>query len=110
MRQAFGPWQLVANEYLGDYQSLALLRQNGTKELGSKHLQPGTEWQPSIVIDFQDVELHENYVLVRTTSGAVYRLAVQQPFVVEARPETVYAFASDGTVVAAPAVTILKEK
>lgn len=100
LRHAFGPWRIVSNDASHASAGILLLKEDGTLEQGAVALSPDASWQPTVAIEFRDVELSGSTVLVRTTAGVVYELPVGHAFLLEARPSTVFAFDGQGYVIA----------
>lgn len=104
LRQAFGPWSIVPDA-ANATPHIVMLMNSGTVEQGTRSLRPDKSWQVSVVNEFTDIIPFHSTIKVRTTSGATYRLAIGQTFVLESHPETVYAFMDNSTIVAAPAAS-----
>jgi hypothetical protein len=104
MRQAFGPWTLV-DQPRSDTKIL-LLHSNGSLEEGSVVVHPDATWQKTVVSNFRDIIRRDGHVDVRTTSGAIFRIAYRQAFVLENEPQQVLAFMPNGTIVSISTGTI----
>jgi hypothetical protein len=107
IRHDFGPWQIIGQPHSSQ---ILLLMQNGSVEQGSKTFRPDNSWRPSFVPEFRDIVRTGNTLHVRSTTGELYTILAGQAFVLEARPETVYAFTHDTQVVAVPSAALDKKE
>lgn len=103
----FGPWRIIDRPRSAD---ILMLMQNGSVKQGSKTFRPDQSWQASFVPEFRDIVRDGNVLHIRSTSGAIYTIRAKQAFVLEARPETVYAFTHGKQIVAVPSATLTKKE
>jgi hypothetical protein len=101
MYRAFGPWKVVGNFDISS-DRIALVSQDGSKRIGSRLVHPDTSWQKAVVPSLRDIIAAGGYVTVRTTSNGTFSIRINQAFVLDSQPETVYGFTAHGKLVAAP--------